>query len=137
MNERPGGDPNPTSPETFRVSPDTYGVLSTLENGHLGNAYTKRLIRVTKDPQKLPYSSIDSNVDLSGEKILVYLRIRQANRFIEGDYVFTVDPEGTVVVVKSWQYGGHGDQKEQEPLSAELFMRHFQTAQKVQPTLKR
>jgi len=136
MTERTAGDHNPTAPLQFQIPQETYEVLKSLENGRLGNAYSKRVVRVSSSLDNLP-GMAGENVDLSGDKLYVYMRIRQANRFVEDDYAFTINPEGTVVNLKSWQYGGHKDKKDLEPPSPELFMRELQAAQKIQPTLKR
>lgn len=136
------GDPTPpTQPITFQVEPEVYTSLATLEkipgdpySGKLGNAYTKRRVNVMKTTDDLPYNHKD--VDLNDGKIAVRMVIRQANRYVDDDYFFTIDPQGTTTEIESRQYGGHRNQQPLPPFSGELLLRELKAAQKTQPTLK-
>lgn len=135
--ERPGGDPNPVGAITFQTSQDIYEYLSGAENGRLGNAYTKRFIRISNDPSDFSYIS-DIDTSLAEKEILVYMRITQTNSVNTQDfYLFRMGPRGDVVHVKSWQGGADINTQEQTPASSELFTKELQAARKIQQTLIR
>ncbi len=92
---------------TFKVPRMVYQLLSEPRRKMLGNHRAKRLVHVVSSPQKL-IPPLNTEVDLS-DKLLLEIRIRQSNRYVEDNYVFTLNPNGTMFHLRTSQFGGHAE----------------------------
>lgn len=114
-----------------------FTTLISLKEGRLGNAYTKRFVRVLRMPDIWP--GLKANLNLRDDMAVVLVSIRShRGQYIEENHFLGISPDDKITLLESWKYRGsqYGKEDLATP-SIDVLLGHIQAAQKLQSSLKR
>lgn len=121
----------------FQAPEGLFTTLTSLEEGRLGNTYTKRFVRVLRMPDIWP--GLKENPNLKDDMAVVLVSIRsQRGQYVEENHFLGVSPNDQITLLESWKYRGVQYWKEDlatPPIN--VLLEHIRAAQKLQPSLKR
>lgn len=119
---------------SFQAPEGLFSALISLENGRLGNAYTKRFIRVLQMPDIWP--ELKKNPLLTEDMAVVEIRIRKSGD-IQEEHFLGIRPDNSAIPLESWTYRYTQDRKSLATPPVGVLLGHIIIAQKLQPSLKR